>query len=235
MSSSTDESATSRIFTRDLGVYSPVSQGLLTRFDLVGVVLAGSFTGTLVATPMPAPTWAATQDRDQVRRVGWTGDELGSSETDWLASYAVSGIQPRFQSTESVDQEPSTEWARKLNASRPVVPADLVRRLRGQSGLTWEQLAKLFGVSRRAVHLWAAGGRMNAANHEQLARLVSVVDGLPGRTPDQRRAALLTPRETGTSLYDRLRAAHASGEHDVAGTPWSSAELLHALGDSEEV
>src|SRR6266542_2454198 len=44
-----------------------------------------------------------------------------------------------------------------------------VRHLYEASGLTWEQLARLFGVSRRAVHNWANGGRMTA-RHVEISR-----------------------------------------------------------------
>ena len=36
------------------------------------------------------------------------------------------------------------------------------------SGLTWDQLGKVFGVSRRAVHMWANGGRLNESNARRL-------------------------------------------------------------------
>lgn len=56
--------------------------------------------------------------------------------------------------------------------------AELLTRTHRESGLTWDQLARYFGVSRRAVHLWAAGGRMSATNEELLAHLVFAVDRL---------------------------------------------------------
>ena len=48
-----------------------------------------------------------------------------------------------------------------VSASAVLADADELRWLKAHSGLTWEQLGKAFGVSRRAVHLWANGGRMN--------------------------------------------------------------------------
>ena len=52
-----------------------------------------------------------------------------------------------------------------------------VSELRRISGLTWEQLAGLFGVSRRAVHFWASGKPLNATNHQRLMRVLDVVRG----------------------------------------------------------
>lgn len=71
--------------------------------------------------------------------------------------------------------------------------AKLLEELRKHTGLTWEQIARLFGVSRRSVHSWARGGRMTAANEEAVIRLAKLVDehrasGL--NTEEQRRALI---------------------------------------------
>lgn len=50
-----------------------------------------------------------------------------------------------------------------------------IRALRETSGLSWQQIARLFGVSRRAVHMWAAGGRMTDHHAELLERHLAVV------------------------------------------------------------
>lgn len=84
---------------------------------------------------------------------------------------------------------------------------DEVRWLHETSGLTWEQLGRVFGVSRRAVHLWATGARMNAANVEALFGLVDLVRAASGSTSDERRAWLLRPGSDGRSALDRVRDA----------------------------
>ena len=69
--------------------------------------------------------------------------------------------------------------------------AGILRTVRDRTGLTWEQTARLFGVSRRAVHLWASGGRMTAANEEALLRLATLLSSMDGASPlDTRRAVL---------------------------------------------
>lgn len=110
-----------------------------------------------------------------------------------------------------------------------------MRRLHEESGLTWEQLGRVFGVSRRAVHLWANGSRMNAANTETLAELVAVVRELPGTAPEQRRAELLAPGGDGRSIIDRLRARTACGPGDVTGVPPRPDQLLGARHDDVAV
>ncbi|MDR1790910.1 MAG: hypothetical protein LBR20_04540 [Propionibacteriaceae bacterium] len=91
----------------------------------------------------------------------------------------------------------------------------LLDRLHESSGLTWEQIAKMFNVSRRSIHLWLAGGRMSEANRSLLVNLAYAVSHLRGSTPEERRAELLQPTETGRSLFDETRYRRASNEHDI--------------------
>lgn len=108
--------------------------------------------------------------------------------------------------------------------------AEAVRRLHQESGLTWAQLAKLFGVSRRALHNWAANGRMNAVHAERLASLTRLIGTLPETDPDARRARMLTPDEMGRSMYDIARSTLERGV-PVVGTPFRPEDLLEALHD----
>ena len=107
---------------------------------------------------------------------------------------------------------------------------EMVQVLRKESGLTWDQLARLFGVSRRAVHLWASGGRMNAANQELLTTLLIAVRALAGSSPDERRAELLAPQPDGRSKFDELRSRHASGNADINRAAVSPEQALGVLG-----
>jgi len=98
--------------------------------------------------------------------------------------------------------------------------------LRDSSGLTWDQIARLFGVSRRAVHHWASGDNMNSHNHELLSRLSAVVNGLPGATGSEKKQELLRPRENGDSIFDVLRQEAAAGGANVNGPTVSVSALL---------
>lgn len=104
----------------------------------------------------------------------------------------------------------------------------LIQKLHGESGLTWEQLARLFGVSRRALHLWASGGRLNAANEELLVSLVSLVGGISEDTPAGKRVALLRQRSDGKSLYDHWRSRQRTSRNDINKLPFSPRQLLGA-------
>lgn len=90
--------------------------------------------------------------------------------------------------------------------------SEVVKSLRQESGLTWDQLGRLFGVSRRAMHLWASSGRMNAAHAEALSAILQVVRNLPESGSIDPREALLRPGADGHSLYDQLRDRFAPDE-----------------------
>lgn len=81
--------------------------------------------------------------------------------------------------------------------------AEAVADLHNRSGLSWEQIARLFAVSRRAVHKWVAGGAMNAHNSARLAELTAAIDRLAG-SPRHVRSQLLTPRSDGRTLFADL-------------------------------
>lgn len=84
---------------------------------------------------------------------------------------------------------------------------DFLREIKEKSGLTWDQLAKGFGVSRRTVHMWMAGGKMSAGNQERLIRLATDVRALAETGDDDPMKFL--------ELLDRERSEHASNDEDI--------------------
>lgn len=70
-----------------------------------------------------------------------------------------------------------------------------ISQLRRLSGLTWDQLAYLFAVSRRSVHLWMSGKPMNAANEERLHKILPLLKEVDRGNADENRKLLLTPTE----------------------------------------
>jgi DNA-binding transcriptional regulator YiaG len=82
-----------------------------------------------------------------------------------------------------------TSWITDRTLTSPVtgsglsitsVPASVatqksINELRRLSGLTWEQLTRLFGVSRRSLHFWASGQPLSRAKEEQLNRLLGAI------------------------------------------------------------
>lgn len=90
--------------------------------------------------------------------------------------------------------------------------ATAVLELRSLSGLSWEQLARLFGVSRRAAHLWAAGNPMSAANEEHLYRCLAVLRHADRGGSAFNRAALFRANRGAVAPFDLL----ADRRYDIA-------------------
>jgi len=96
----------------------------------------------------------------------------------------------------------------------PVAPEatqKAVNELRKLSGLTWDQLAKLFNVSRRSLHSWASGERLRPFNEENLNRLLGTIQYIDRGSASLNRSLLLQPNSDGTPFLDLLVA----GEHET--------------------
>lgn len=69
---------------------------------------------------------------------------------------------------------------------RSLAIRECVLEIRRLSGLTWEEIAKIFGVSRRSINNWALGGRLTEENAEKVRRVLANVrmlyDSSPART-----------------------------------------------------
>lgn len=114
-----------------------------------------------------------------------------------------------------VHPQPTNAAADRVQITRPVQyptaivdAADKLRYLREAADVTWEQLAQGFGVSRRAIHLWAAGGRMSAANEATLRWLAESLAGMSKVSSEDARKAMF-------SLLQAERRSHASASTDV--------------------
>lgn len=134
-------------------------------------------------------------------------------------------------------------------AERPGTTIGKVRRL---SGFTWDELARLFGVSRRSLHFWASGRAMSSANEEHLQRVLGVILRIDRGTAHANRAALLSVRDDGVIPRDLLAGGKyeavvsllgagpktprvdlqpLSAEARAARTPRPPGELVDALHD----
>ena len=81
-----------------------------------------------------------------------------------------------------------------------------IAELRRLSGLTWDQLARLFNLGRRSLHFWASGKPMAPSNEEHLQRLLAVVRRVDRGSASANRALLLGVREDGILPLDLLAA-----------------------------
>lgn len=87
----------------------------------------------------------------------------------------------------------------------PSTPVAL-KEIKSATGLTWQQLAKVFNVSPRSLHLWMGGETLDSSHQERLYQLLTISRRLPFVEPYQNRAFLLYPQENGTVPFDLLVA-----------------------------
>jgi hypothetical protein len=79
-----------------------------------------------------------------------------------------------------------------------------ILELRRLSGLTWDQMARIFGVSRRSLHFWASGQGLNTSNEERLNRLLAAIRKIYRGAAVETRSALLHPLPDGRLPFDLL-------------------------------
>ncbi|MGE0334720.1 MAG: XRE family transcriptional regulator [Gammaproteobacteria bacterium] len=129
----------------------------------------------------------------------------------------LAGLQTSAAIAPSMDLVPRrTAYQTTTGVSVALVkPAgNAISELRRLSGLTWDQLGRLFNVSRRALHFWVSGGRMSPSNEESLQRLLALVRKIDRGSASANRAILLRVREDGSLPFDLL----AAGDYDGAFT-----------------
>lgn len=100
--------------------------------------------------------------------------------------------------------------------------------LREQSGLTWEEIAQLIGVSRRTIHNWVNGSRVSSANTRALRQVVEFVGENRANTAQETRSRLLAPRPDGGSPYEDLLRALRLGlnQPDATVNPSTRASAI---------
>ena len=163
---------------------------------------------------------------------------------DPLAAAVVGGMLIGFGTSAGLapDRIPSgARWpAQQTNAG---ILADIaepvgagIAELRRLTAFTWDQLARLFSVSRRSLHFWASGKAMTQSNEEHLQRLLAVVRKVDRGSASANRAALLAVREDGSIPFDLLASQQygrvaellGSGEFRRLDVPRPSAEAMAA-------
>lgn len=72
-----------------------------------------------------------------------------------------------------------------------------IHELRFKTGLSWDQLSRLFGVQRRSLHFWASGKPLSEKNKEKLYHLLTLIRTIDRGSARANRTLLLEPLENG--------------------------------------
>jgi hypothetical protein len=178
---------------------------------LTGVALLGGFVGTSIGGGYGTPTPGAIVSRTD-RGV----------------------LAPLLQPTPVQVARHTVDVGQRANAIESRADRDEVAWTKDHSGFTWEQLGKVFGVSRRAVHMWANGGRLNEQNARRLRTFSALVREIeaetPGATAELVRSQLLHVGSDGLSVVDRLRRERSSGP--TWGAPFGPDHLVGATREA---
>lgn len=103
------------------------------------------------------------------------------------------------------------------SSSSPETTQKALSELRKLSGLTWEQLAKLFNVSRRSLHFWASGQPLSRFNEEQLSRLLDTLQYIDRGSASLNRSLLLRADDNDNPLFDLLVAGKYEEFKQIVG------------------
>lgn len=176
-------------------------QSRSTSWMLSSVALVGCLSGTSLAAPQTVPTSTALVDATRSARVEFLSRTVAAG---------VAGEQEVVEGGHSLSDRDEVAW------------------IKDHSGLTWDQLGKVFGVSRRAVHMWANGGRLNESNARRLREFSAVIRGMvaDATTPEDVRGRLLEVGPDGVSIIDRMRNERSSGA--TWGAPFGPEHLIDA-------
>ncbi|MCI1650242.1 helix-turn-helix transcriptional regulator [Bifidobacterium tibiigranuli] len=123
-------------------------------------------------------------------------------------------VDSRSRSSDSADEDDSPNTGA------------LIREVQERSGLTGQQLAKVLGVSRRTLYLWANGGTMSAAHSESLAKFDALVREYDAEDPSATRLALLRSDVDGLSAFDRFRVERDAASPEITDFLLSASKLL---------
>lgn len=149
--------------------------------------------------------------RHPVASLGTSGDGTLQQIHDWML-LRMGGALALQDTTSSATP---SRWTRELAAAQQTnsgsvaipattTPSRAIVELRRRSGLTWEQLARLFGVAPRSVHFWASGKPLNAAHEERLGRVLAVIRQIDQGQARATRVALMTAASDGVMPFDLL-------------------------------
>jgi transcriptional regulator with XRE-family HTH domain len=119
---------------------------------------------------------------------------LASIPADLVSGSRLAVEFPREDRWPREESEAAASSCGGAGRDRELSTAEALARVRGLSGLTWKQLARLFSMTRRSIHFWASGKPMRPANEEHLRRVLSVLEQVDRGDPATNRALLLTPR-----------------------------------------
>lgn len=161
---------------------------------------------------------------------GLNGTSIGGHNPP-IASFVTMGRTERGELAPLEAPKSKAVVSRVVGDAESRSDREEVTWIKEHSGLTWDQLGKVLSVSRRAVHMWANGGRLNESNARRLREFSAIVRRVESEisqpTPEKVRARLLQVEADGLSIVDRLRRERSVGP--TWGAPFGPERLVAAV------
>lgn len=92
-----------------------------------------------------------------------------------------------------------------VGGSEEQTASDILHGLKTSTGLSWNKIAELFTVSRRAIYDWLEDKGMSDRNYSKLLSVSKAVESLEFTKPFQVRTFLIFPNSSGISAFDLLK------------------------------
>ena len=98
----------------------------------------------------------------------------------------------------------------------------ILRILKASTGLSWNKIAELFNVSRRAVYDWLEGNTVSDQNYAKLLSVSEAIDILELSSAFQVRTFLLFHNEAGVTPFSLLKEGrYDEFQHSARGSTWA--------------
>jgi hypothetical protein len=128
---------------------------------------------------------------------------------------ATANTYPGWVEADGTVSGPSGQLPARLQDAQS--SASAILEIRRRSGLTWDELADLFEVSRRSVHHWANGKPVSASHHRQIARMLTAIRALDRGEAARTRNFLRAADASGHSPLELLSASEFEAAAARAG------------------
>lgn len=99
---------------------------------------------------------------------------------------------------------PNKKEIPRCDAEEKITHGDKICEVRRLSGLTWEQMARIFDVSSGDVLSWVSGKQMDEIDRDRLDNLLETIRYINRGAPDMTKPVLLTAGRDGDTPYDLL-------------------------------
>ena len=146
-------------------------------------------------------SWLARSDSHFTRFADTLGARLLGRDPGTVAAHGV-WVMP----SDTTTTHPSSALLDVVMVEEDAsVSAEIIFEIRRLSGLTWDELATVFGVSRRSLHHWANGKPISAANEDRVQRVLATLQEIDRGEAHRNRALLMAPSPEGGLVIDLLR------------------------------